>query len=119
MIQFNRFGEREKVRQESVPGKQLTLAHVVAGPHNSLYTGLEMANRFESVGIMRVTPSMTAIIAADVAAKAGGAEIAVMDRFSGSVVILGDVAAVEAGLQGVAEVLGGRLGFDVEKLTRS
>ena len=42
-----------------------------------------------------------------------------MDRFSGSVVILGNVAAVEAGLQGVAEVLGGQLGFDVEELTRS
>jgi ethanolamine utilization protein EutS len=78
-----------------------------------------MTNRCESVGIMRITPSMTAIIAADIAAKAGGAEIAVMDRFSGSVIIMGDVAAVEAGLQGVADVLGGRLGFDVEKLTRS
>ena len=119
MIKFSAFGEREKVRQESVPGKQLTLAHVIAGPHNSLYTGLEMTNRYESVGIIRVTPSMTAIIAADVAAKVGGAEIAIMDRFSGSVVILGNVAAVEAGLQGVAEVLGGQLGFDVEELTRS
>ncbi len=119
MIQFDRFGEREKVRQESVPGKQLTLAHVIAGPHNSLYTGLEMTNRCEAVGIMRVTPSMAAIIAADAAAKAGGAEIAVMDRFSGSVVIMGDVAAVEAGLQGVADVLGARMGFGIEQQTRS
>lgn len=116
MLQFN---ERERVRQESVPGKQVTLAHVIAGPGKSLYNGLELSDRYESAGIMRVTPSMTAIIAADAAAKAGGVEIAVMDRFSGSVVILGDVAAVEAGLQGVEDVLCGRMGFAAVRLTRS
>jgi ethanolamine utilization protein EutS len=110
---------RERIVEESVPGKQVTLAHVIAGPGESLYAGIELPQDGRATGILRVTPSITAIIAADAAAKAGGVELAIMDRFSGAVVIFGDVAAVKAGLRGAEEVLCGKMGFAAVPITQS
>ena len=54
---------------------------------------------------MTITPSEGAMIAADVAAKAANVAIGFVDRFNGSLVITGDVAAVEAALKDVMRVL--------------
>lgn len=114
-----KFAERERVVQESVPGKQLTLAHVIARPNDELYLRLDLPRQEGAAGILRITPSMAAIIAADLAAKAADVEIAVVDRFSGSVVITGDVAAVEAGIREVESVMCGRLGFNPARMTKT
>lgn len=113
------FTKRERIVQESVPGKQLTLAHIIAHPDDDLYVRLELVSHEGAIGILRITPNMAAIIAADVAAKAAGVEVAIIDRFSGSVVIIGDVAAVEAAFQDVENVMCGGMGFAPAKLTKT
>ena len=67
----------------------------------------------------QVTPSEAAIIGADVATKAAEVEIVFVDRFSGSLVICGDVAAVDAALKDVLRVLGETLHFTMTEITRS
>ena len=61
------FTKRERIVQESVPGKQLTLAHIIAHPDDDLYVRWELVSHEGAIGILRITPNMAAIIAADVA----------------------------------------------------
>lgn len=51
------------------------------------------------------------MIAADVASKAADVSIGFVDRFNGSLVITGDVAAVEASLHDVMSVLCDKMGL--------
>lgn len=110
--------EKQRVIQEYVPGKQMTLAHVIANPDPVLYTklGIEKAN---ALGIMTLTPTETAIIAADIATKAASVDIGYLDRFTGSLVIVGEVAAVEMAIEAVNVFLQEKLKFAIAPLTRS
>lgn len=110
--------ERQRIIQEYVPGKQVTLAHLIAHPTRELWErlGIEQAG---AIGILTITPGEGAIIAGDVATKAAAVSIAFLDRFSGAVVIYGDVASVETGLRAVNETLGEVLKFTPSLITRS
>ena len=116
------FGEehKERIIQEFVPGKQVTLAHLIANPDLDLYKKLGVVGGIqEALGIMTITPSEAAIIGADVATKAAEVELVFVDRFSGSLIITGDVASVEASLKAVLEVLEHTLRFTPTAITRT
>ncbi len=68
---------------------------------------------------MTITPSEGAIIAGDAASKAADVYLAFIDRFSGSMVISGDVESVEASLTAVMDALHGTLGFTPSPITRT
>lgn len=112
--------EKQRVIQEYVPGKQITLAHLIAHPNKMVYKKLGLSDEYsEAIGILTITPSEAAIIAADVATKAAGVEIGFVDRFSGSLVILGDVSSVEAALTEVSNMLSTVLSFATANITKS
>ncbi len=113
--------QKTRIIQEFVPGKQVTLAHIIANPVPDLYKKLGIVGDYTgAIGIMTITPSEAAIIAGDVASKAGDVSLAFVDRFSGSVVINGDVESVEASLRAVMETLGnGGLNFTPAPITRT
>lgn len=81
------FGEehKERIIQEFVPGKQVTLAHVIPNPVDALYGKMGLIDAEGAIGIFTITPSEAAIIAADVASKAAGITIGFVDRFNGTV----------------------------------
>lgn len=112
--------EKQRVIQEYVPGKQITLAHLIAHPNKMVYKKLGLSDEYsEAIGILTITPSEAAIIAADVATKAAAVEIGFVDRFSGSLVIVGDVSSVEAALTEVSNMLSTVLSFTTAKITKS
>nr|WP_207731813.1 BMC domain-containing protein [Clostridium sp. NSJ-49] len=112
--------ETTRIIQEFVPGKQVTLAHVIANPVPELYQKLGLVtNQKGSIGIMTITPSEGTIIAADIATKASDVSIGFIDRFSGSLVIVGSVSSVEESLREVMKVLGDMLKFTATNITRS
>ena len=112
--------EKKRIIQEFVPGKQVTLAHLIANPDTSLYKKLGLIGEVEgALGIMTITPSEGAIIGADASTKAADVEVVFVDRFNGSLVISGETAAVEAGLKGVLRVLTETLHFAPAEITRS
>lgn len=78
--------EIQRVIEESVPGKQVTIAHVIASPISEVYECLGM-DELGAIGILTLSPFETAIIAADLAAKAASVQVGFLDRFTGSVVI--------------------------------
>lgn len=112
--------EKQRIIQEFVPGKQVTLAHLIANPTKALYKKLGIADEnAQALGIMTITPSEGAIIAADVASKAADIELAFVDRFSGSLVFTGDVSSVETGLRNIMEALSTILQFTPTTITRT
>ena len=118
-------GGKMRIIQEIVPGKQITLAHIIANPDDSLYIKLgldpriDYAGRGSAVGIVTMSPSETAIIAADISTKTSGAEIGFVDRFSGTLLITGTVSEVEAALDAVMRYAEEKLGFAVCPVTKT
>lgn len=112
----------EKVRmiQEYVPGKQVTLAHLIAHPNLDIYKkmGLNVENK-NAIGILTITPGEAAIIAADIATKSGEIEIGFLDRFSGTLVITGDISSIESSLEAIMQYLQTSLNFSVTNISRS
>lgn len=108
----------ERIIQESVPGKQVTIAHVIASPMSDIYERLGIDDK-GAIGILTLSPYETAIIAADIATKTADVEIGFLDRFTGSVVISGDVQSVEAALKAVTETLCSLLDFTTVPITRT
>ena len=113
------FEGKERIIQEFVPGRQITLAHIIPHPVESMYQKLGVLDVTGAIGIFTITPSEAAIIAADVASKASGASIGFVDRFSGSLLIYGSVAAVEASMVAVLRVLCDQMKFTPTEITRS
>lgn len=110
---------KARIIQEFVPGKQVTLAHVIANPAADLYPKLGLLDAAGAIGIFTITPSEAAIIAADVANKSADISICFIDRFNGSLVVSGDVAAVEAALRDVIKILCDTMGFAAAPITKT
>lgn len=108
----------DRIIQESVPGKQVTIAHVIASPMKDIYDRLGIDDR-GAIGILTLSPYETAIIAADIATKTADVEIGFLDRFTGSVVISGDVQSVETALVAVTETLCNLLDFTTVPITKT
>ncbi|MDD6478323.1 MAG: BMC domain-containing protein [Oscillospiraceae bacterium] len=112
-----------RIIQELVPGKQITIAHIIANPDEILYKklGLDPAENHSgtAIGILTVSPSETAIIAGDIAIKSSGAKLGFVDRFSGTVIITGTVSEVEASLSAITEYATQKLGFSVCEITKT
>ena len=92
---------KERIIQEFVPGKQITLAHIIPNPVSDLYSKMGMIDGDGAIGIFTITPSEGAIIAADVASKTG------------------EVASVEAAMNGVIAKLCDYMGFAKPEITQS
>lgn len=114
---------KQRIVQELVPGKQITLAHIIASPDKILYEklGLNPAIDYSraAIGILTVSPAETAIIMADVAMKAAAIELGFVDRFSGSLIITGTVSEVEASEQAILNYVKNQLGYTVCGITRT
>ncbi|GAA0346156.1 ethanolamine utilization microcompartment protein EutS [Morganella psychrotolerans] len=110
--------EKERIIQEFVPGKQVTLAHLIAHPSPDLAKKIGVPGA-EAIGIMTLTPGETAMIAGDIATKAAGVEIGFLDRFTGALVIYGSTGAVEEALIQTVRGLSQLLKYAICDITRS
>lgn len=117
------FKDGMRIIQESVPGRQITLAHIIASPDAILYEKLGLDPRLDyeksAIGITTVTPSETAIIMADVAIKSSGVTLGFVDRFSGSLIVTGSVSQVEEGLEAIRRYVHDKLGYSVCEITKT
>lgn len=125
MLNEELLGMQDKMRivQELVPGKQITIAHIIANPEKVLYKKLGLDPNIDyaksAIGVVTISPAETAIIIADIATKASGAEIGFVDRFSGTLIITGTVSEVEASLRALCDYAKETLGFTVCNITKT
>jgi ethanolamine utilization protein EutS len=114
---------KQRIIQELVPGKQITLAHIIANPDSILYEklGLDPAVEYSksAIAVLTVSPAETAIIMADIGIKAAGVELGFVDRFSGSVIFTGTVSEVEASVQAILDYVESVLGYAVAPISRT
>ena len=121
---LNVYENKQRIIQETVPGKQITLAHIIANPDDTLYRKLGLDptvdySKKSAIGIVTMCPSEYAIIAADLALKASGAEVGFVDRFSGTLITVGTVSEVEAAMAAVVDYAREKLGFNVCEITKT
>ena len=112
-----------RIIQELVPGKQITIAHLIANPDNELYEKLGLNPNIDysksAIGIVTISPAETAVIAADIAVKSAGVELGFVDRFSGTLIMTGTVSETEAALKAILDYVEEKMGFTVCNMTRT
>ena len=115
--------EKQRILQELVPGKQITLSHIIAAPDEILYRklGLDPSVDYSrsAIGIVTMSPAEYAIVGADLAIKKSGATLGFVDRFSGTLIVTGTISEVEASLAAVNEYAEKVLGFKVCAVTKT
>lgn len=112
-----------RIVQELVPGKQVTLAHIIASPDPIVYKKLGLDPSIDylrtAIGILSMSPAEIAVIAGDLAVKKADIDLGFIDRFSGTLIFTGSVSAVEEAIQGICDYLIESLGFTVCPVTRT
>lgn len=115
--------ENMRIVQELVPGKQITLCHIIANPDDVLYVKLGLDPKTDytrsAIGVLTVSPAESAVIAADIALKSSGAEVGFVDRFTGTLIISGSVSAVESAFSAIREYFINKLGYVCCELTKT
>lgn len=116
-------GAKLRIIQELVPGKQITLAHIIASPDPIMYSKLGLDPRIDygrsAIGILTVSPAETAIIAADLATKSANIDLSFVDRFSGTLIITGMVSDVDSAMKAITDYCRDTLNFTVCGITRT
>ena len=115
--------DKMRIVQELVPGKQVTLAHIIANPDPVLYRklGLDPQTDYSksAIGILTVSPAESAVITADIAIKSSGADIGFVDRFTGTLIITGSVSSVESAFSAIREYFTTKLSYVCCDITRT
>lgn len=115
---------RDQIRivQETVSGKEITFAHVIGGPSPIIYQKLGLNPSIDygssAIGVLNITPSESAIIASDIAIKSGDIYLGFADRFTGTMIITGELADVETALHEVVDFFRDNMGYVVCNVTK-
>ena len=118
----NEHNEQIRIVQETVAGKEITFAHVMGGPDAIIYQKLGLNPQVDyqssAIGIMNMTPPESAVIASDIAVKSGNIYLGFADRFTGTLIITGNLSDVEYAMLEVLDFFHNDLGYVVCKLTK-
>lgn len=111
-----------RIVQELVAGKEITLAHIIGGPLPIVYQKLglnpDIDYRTSAIGIMNLTPPESAVIASDIAVKSGNVYLGFADRFSGTLIITGEIAEVTTSIEEIVNYFQNTLGYVVCPITK-
>ncbi len=122
-MQLSNQEDKLRIVQELVPGKQITMAHVIASPDSVIYKKLGLDPKVDyhrsAIGILTMSPSEVSVIAGDIAVKTANIELGFIDRFSGTLIITGRIAEVESAIQAIIKYTKEHLGFTVCEITRT
>ncbi|MCF0134551.1 MAG: BMC domain-containing protein [Blautia sp.] len=118
------FEQEEQIRivQETVAGKEITFAHVMGGPDPIVYQKLglnpQVDYRSSAIGIMNMTPPESAVIASDIAVKSGNVYLGFADRFTGTLIITGEISDVMSALTEIVNYFRDEMGYVTCKITK-
>lgn len=119
---FPENNEQVRIVQETVAGKEITLAHIIGGPLPIVYQKLglnpDIDYRSSAIGIMNMTPPESAVIASDIAVKSGNIYLGFADRFSGTLIITGELSEVNAAITEIVDYFHNTLSYVVCPITK-
>lgn len=110
-----------------IPGKEVCLAHVITPTDVSIYHNLGLHigvhegedHTGEAIGLIRITPWEGTVAAADIAVKAADVQIGFMDRFCGTLILLGQLTDVQTAVEEVVRCFKEELFFTVCEVQKS
>ncbi|MFP3155349.1 BMC domain-containing protein [Lachnospiraceae bacterium ZAX-1] len=112
-----------RIVQELVPGKQVTLAHIIASPTAAIYEKIGFDTSVDystsAIGILSMSPAEISVIAGDLAVKSADVQLGFIDRLSGTLIFTGSVSAVEEAIHAIVAYLIEKLGFAVCDITKT
>ena len=118
----NEHSDKIRIVQETVAGKEITLAHVMGGPAPNIYQKLGLNPQVDygssAIGILNMTPSESAVFASDIAVKSGNVYLGFADRFTGTMIITGEISDVMSAMTEVVEYFRDTLGYVVCDITK-
>ena len=118
----NEHSDKIRIVQETVAGKEITFAHVMGGPAPIIYQKLGLNPQVDygssAIGIMNMTPSESSVIASDIAVKSGNVYLGFADRFTGTMIITGEISDVMSAMTEVVEYFRDTLGYVVCDITK-
>ena len=106
-------------------GKEISLAQMIGVPQRRVYEtlGLHIGTRAgedhigECIGLLHIAPEEATIVAADIALKSSNVEIGFLDRFRGSLILLGAHMEVRQALESIISFFDQELKFTVCNIT--
>lgn len=111
-----------RIVQETVAGKEITFAHIIGGPAPILYQKLGLNPTIDydaaAIGILNITPPESAVIASDIAIKSGDVYLGFADRFTGTMIITGELAEVKEAVTKAVEFFRDEMDYVVCKITQ-
>ena len=114
--------EQIRIVQETVCGKEITFAHIMGGPAPVIYQKLGLNPQVDygtsAIGIMNMTPPESAVIASDIAVKSGNVYLGFADRFTGTLIITGELSDVESAMIEILDFFRTEMGYVVCRLPR-
>ena len=118
----NNHTEQIRIVQETVAGKEITFAHIMGGPAPVIYQKLGLNPQVDygssAIGIMNMTPPESAVIASDIAVKSGNVYLGFADRFTGTLIITGDLSDVESAMSEILRYFRDEMEYVVCRLTK-
>ena len=122
MLMEKDHSEQIRIVQETVAGKEITFAHIMGGPAPVIYQKLglnpQVDYRSSAIGIMNMTPPESAVIASDIAVKSGNVYLGFADRFTGTLIITGDLSDVESAMTEILRYFKDEMEYVVCRLTK-
>ena len=114
--------EQIRIVQETVAGKEITFAHVMGGPAPIVYQKLGLNPQVDygnsAIGIMNMTPPESAVIASDIAVKSGNVYLGFADRFTGTLIITGEISDVMSAMTEIVDFFRDVMGYVVCGITK-
>ena len=118
-------GKKLRLTRLNVPAREINFAHVIGVARPEIYQNLSLHigthagedHTGESIGLLHVVPNEATIVAADVAMKRGNVTIGFLDRFRGTVIVLGDLPNVRSAIEGAVDFFKYQLNFTVCDVT--
>lgn len=109
--------------QEKVPGKQVSVAHIISKPEKILMYSIGMdtkayAPEDSAIAILNINPWETTIVACDIALKTAKADVTFIDRFNGALVFTGRLAPIEQAMKAIMTYLK-KLDYELCEITKT
>ena len=119
-------GKKLRMTRVRVPGKEVCLAHVINPSQSCIYQNLGLHigvhegedHTGEAIGMIRFTPWEAVVVAADIAVKSGNVYLGFADRFTGTLIITGEISDVTSALTEVVDYFRDSLGYVVCDITK-
>jgi ethanolamine utilization protein EutS len=118
-------GGQVRIVRVTVPGKEITLAHIIGVSEYPVYKNMALDIGFhegydptgKALGILHMCPWESTLIGADIAVKMGDIDIGFMDRFCGSLILLGEREDIKSAVYEIVRYFRDDLGYPACKVT--